>query len=61
MGNPTDPGSREGAGSLVVYDQEVYEVFRDQCVRKGKNPETDPTVQILHQQDRTLSSKSAKS
>lgn len=29
VGNPTHPGAREGAGSLVVFDQEVYEAFRD--------------------------------
>ena len=52
MGNPTHPGACDGPCSLVVFDQEVYEVFRDQCISKGKNPETDPSVQILHEPDR---------
>lgn len=57
LGNPDAP-SRPGAGSLpgactlIVYDPEGYQSFREECLRHGEDPEKDPTMQILHEPDR---------
>ena len=57
VGNPNAPsppgaGPLPGACTLIVYDPEGYQAFREECLRDGQDPEKDPTMQILHEPDR---------
>ena len=50
--SPAGPGS--GACVMIIYDPTAYESFREACRRSGQDPETDPTMQLIHQPDREL-------
>ena len=57
VGNPDAPrkpgaGSLPGACALIIYDPEGYAAFREECLRQGQDPETDPTMQLIHEPDR---------
>lgn len=42
VGNPAHPSIHGGAYSLVVYDREVYESFRDQRISNGEKTGNGP-------------------